>query len=66
MQNFLSIKLEPFMGSTIGNCIKEAIELAEFTNDYVEFEFNGVIVKVDRNSIPEKVYENYYSNLTTS
>jgi len=65
MKNFYSIKLEPFMGVTIGNCIKEAIELAEFTNDCVEFEFNGVNVKVDRNSNKEKVYENYYSNLTT-
>jgi len=65
MKNFYSIKLEPFMGVTIDNCIKEAIELAEFTNDCVEFEFNGVNVKVDRNSNKEKVYENYYSNLTT-
>ena len=64
MKNFYSIKLEPFMGTTMSNCIKEAIELAEFTNDCVEFEFNDVNVKVDRNSNPEKVYENYYSNLT--
>ena len=31
MKNFYSIKLEPIMGVTIGNCIKEGIELAEFT-----------------------------------
>ena len=31
MKNFYSIKLEPFMGTTMSNCIKEAIELAEFT-----------------------------------
>lgn len=65
MKNFYSIKLEPFMGATISNCIKEAIELANFINGCVEFEFNGVNVKVDRNSNKEKVYENYYSNLTT-
>ena len=64
MKNFCSIKLEPFMGTTIDNCIKEAIELAEFTNDCVEFEFNDVNVMVDRNSNVSKVYENYYSNLT--
>jgi len=31
MKNFYSIKLEPFLGATMSNCIKEAIELAEFT-----------------------------------
>lgn len=65
MKNFYPVKLETLMGSDIGTCIKEAIDLADFTNDCVEFEFNGVNVKVDRNSNKEKVYENYYSNLTT-
>lgn len=65
MKNFYSIKLEPFMGVTISNCIKEAIELAKFTNDCVEFEFNDINIKVDLNSNKEKVYENYYSKLTT-
>lgn len=48
---------------TIGDQIKEAINLARLTGCNIKFEFNRVSIEVGVLSDPQKVYEEYLGKL---
>lgn len=50
-----TIKLDVMCGSHVSKCITEAIELAKSTRKEVEFDFNGVNLKVTKDSSAELV-----------
>lgn len=56
----LTIKVEPTAGSHISKTFKEAIELAQKTNCYIEFDFNEVKCIASPQGIWEKGEEMYH------
>jgi hypothetical protein len=56
--------LETWAGGEINETIKRAIAEATACNDFVEFDFNGVRVIVEKNSRPKLIYRDWYRALS--
>jgi len=63
MKAFHTLTCNDIAGGMFGDLVEEAIRLAKLTDCKVEFTFNGLIVKVDSESSPQKLYEDYRSEL---
>lgn len=49
--------------SMFGEQVKEAVRLAKLTGCRIQFEFNGVTVKVESDSDPQYLYTDYMAKL---
>ena len=56
--------VQVFVGTDIKTAIKDAIKLADNSNNEVVFNFNGTLIQVDKNSIVSDKLTFYHNSIT--